>query len=54
MRAALNAAFVDHIGQVGAAEAGRTASQHVEIGVVGNRNLLDVNAKDFLAATHVG
>jgi len=54
MRRGAQRGLVDHIGQVGAAEARRTASQHVQIGVVGDRDLFDVDAKDFLSATHVG
>ncbi len=46
--------LVDHVGQVGSAEAGCSASKDVEIGVVGDGNLLDVDAEDLFAAAHVG
>ena len=46
--------LVDHVGQVGSAEAGCAASQDVEVGVVGDGNLLDVHAEDLFAAAHVG
>jgi hypothetical protein len=46
--------FVDHIGQVGAGEAGCSASQNVEVDVFGDGNLFDVNAEYFFAATNVG
>ena len=46
--------LVDHVGQVGAAEAGCAAGQHVEVDVVGDGHLLDVDAEDLFAAANVG
>ena len=46
--------LVHQVGQVGAGEAGRAARQHVDVHVVGERDLLGVDGEDALAALHVG
>ena len=46
--------LVHHVGEVGAGEARCSASQHAKIDVLGERNLLGVNAKNFFAATDIG
>ncbi len=45
--------LIDHVGQVGAAEARCPAGQHIQVGIVGDRNLLHVHAEDFLAPAHI-
>ena len=46
--------LVHQVRQVGAAEARRAAREHLDVHVVGQRNLLRVNDEDALAALHVG
>ncbi len=46
--------FVDHVGQVGATETGSSAGQYIQVGVVGDGNLLHVYAKNLFAAAYVG
>ena len=45
--------LVHHVGQVGAAEARCSARQHVQVDVVGNRNLLHMHAENFFAPAHI-
>jgi hypothetical protein len=46
--------LVDHVGQVGSAEARCAASEDVEVDVFRHRNLLGVDAEDLFAALDVG
>ena len=45
--------LVDHVGQISAAEARRSARQHIQVGVVGDRNLLHVHAQNLFAAANI-
>jgi hypothetical protein len=53
LRAAVRAAFVDQVGQVGAREAGGAAGQGLDVDVGGQRHVLHVHADDLLAAGDV-
>ncbi len=46
--------LVDHVGQIGAGEAGSPASEHAQVDLVGQRLALHVNLQDALAALEVG
>ena len=46
--------LVDHVGEVGAGEAGCAAGEHAEVHIFGHGNFLGVDAKDFFAAAYVG
>ena len=46
--------FVHHVGQVGAGESRCSAGQNVQVDIVGERNLLGMNAKHLFAAANVG
>ena len=46
--------FVDQVGQFGAGETGCPASQHGEIDIVAQRNLLGVDLEDRFAAADIG
>ena len=53
-RAADEGGLVDQVGQVGAGEPGRRAGDDLEIDVLGQRNPLDVDLENVLAALGVG
>ena len=46
--------LVDHVGEVGAGEAGCAAGEDVEVHVLGHGDLLGVDAEDFFAPADVG
>jgi len=45
--------FIHHVGQVGAGEARRAASQHGKIDIVSQRDLAGVHAQNFFASANV-